>query len=70
MNHLNKMTKLKELERRLRKHQRRYQKLLKADKAASARAGDEFRDIQLRVLESAMVEIKKEMIKLKGSRGR
>lgn len=59
------MAKLEELEKELEKHQARYEKLLKADKAASARYGDEFRDIQLRVLESAIVEIKREIMKLK-----
>lgn len=59
------MTKIEELEEKLRKYQKKYQKLLKADKAASARYGDEFRDIQLRVLESTMAEVKKEIDSLK-----
>lgn len=59
------MIKLEELERKFKKYRRRYQKLLKTDKAASSRYGDEFRDIQLWVLESAIFEIKKEIMLLK-----
>jgi len=59
------MAKLEELGKKLKKYQSRYKKLLKADKAASSRYGDEFRDMQLRVLESAMAEIKKEIILFK-----
>lgn len=61
------MTKLEKLEKKLRRYQKRYQKLLKADKAASARYGDEFREAQLRVLETAIGEIKKEIVSLKKS---
>lgn len=59
------MTKLEELERKLKRYQERYQRLQKQDKAASARYGNEFRDAQMRVLESMIVEIKQEIVKLK-----
>lgn len=62
---MKRVTKLEELERKLKRYQGRYQKLLKADKAASARYGDEFRDVQLRVLETTMAEIKREIMLLK-----
>ncbi len=59
------MTKINRLEKRLKEYQKKHQKLLKADKAAGSRYGDEYRDIQLRVLESAMVQIKLELVGLK-----
>jgi hypothetical protein len=59
------MTKLEELEGKLKRYQKKYSRLLKADKAASSRYGDEFRDIQLRVIESMITEIRKEIILLK-----
>ena len=62
------MAKINDLEKKLKRYQRRYQKLLKTDKAASSRYGDEFRDAQLRVLESIIVEIKNETTKLKKKR--
>ncbi len=59
------MAKLEELKNKLKKYQEQYQKLLQADKAASARYGDEFRDTQLRVLESIIIGIKEEIAGLK-----
>lgn len=51
--------------KKLEKYQEQYQTLLKTDKAASARYGNEDRDMTLRVLESAVFEIKKELEGLK-----
>lgn len=62
------MTKLKELERKLERYQRRYQRLLKKGEMVPGRYGDEFRDVQLRVLETAITEIKKEIIQVKRRR--
>ena len=59
------MTKREELERKLKRYQERYQKLQKHDKGPSSRYGDEFREAQMRVLESMIVEIKQEIVKLK-----
>ncbi|HUV42802.1 MAG TPA: hypothetical protein VMY36_02735 [Patescibacteria group bacterium] len=59
------MNQLEELEQKLGKYQEEYSRLQKSDKVASARYGNEFRDLQMRVLESMIVEIKKEIVKLK-----
>ncbi len=59
------MTKLEKLKGRLKRYQKRYQKLQKQDKAASSRYGNEFRDAQMRVVESVIVEVKREIVKLK-----
>lgn len=55
------MAKIEELEKRLEEHQERYNELLKTDKAASSRYGNEFRDVQLRVLETIINEIRMEI---------
>jgi len=59
------MDKLEELEKKLKEYQIQYQRLMKADKAAASRYGDEDREMRMRVLESMMVEIKKEILKSK-----
>jgi hypothetical protein len=59
------MKKLDELQKQLEEYQTRYQKLLKTDKVASSRYGDEFRDMQLRVLEASIKELKEEIASLK-----
>ena len=59
------MNKLKRLEVQLKKYQERHQKLLKSDKAASSRYGNEELTMQLRVLESAVAQIEKEIKSLR-----
>ncbi len=59
------MSKLQELEERLKKYQARYGDLLKADKAASARYGNEELSMRMGVLESMMTEIKGEITELR-----
>lgn len=59
------MTKLEELKRKLKRYQRRYQKLQKQDKAVSARYGNEWRELQMRVLESMIVETRQEIMRLR-----
>lgn len=62
------MIKLEELEKKLKKHQKRYQHLQKYDKGPSGRYGHEFRDLQMRVLESMIVDTRQEITRLKRKR--
>ena len=59
------MNQIEELEEKLDKYQEEYSQLQKSDKAFSARYGNEFRDSQMRVLKSLIVEVKREMAKLR-----
>lgn len=55
------MVEIRELEKKLKEYQEKHNELLKTDKAASSRYGNEFRDIQLRVLEKIISEIEMEI---------